>query len=103
LARSEQGRRSFSFALLCCVHQRTGAALIKEKRKKEAPWHGLPRCQAATNKRAFARRDFFRRGLAAQCEREEACFRPRLGRGAAKEKKAARAVLLKTFENARET
>jgi len=36
LARSEQGRRSFSFALLCCVHQRTGAALIKKKKEKRS-------------------------------------------------------------------
>lgn len=44
--------------------------------------------------RVRASRLCFRRGLAAQCEGEEACFRPRLGRGAAKEKKAAARRLL---------
>jgi len=34
------GRRSFSFALLCCVHQRAGAALIKKEKKKKPPGMG---------------------------------------------------------------
>jgi len=48
LARSVLGRRSFSFALLCCVHQRAGAALIKKEKKEEATWHGPQRFQAVT-------------------------------------------------------
>ena len=43
-----------------------------------------------SQKYAFSRFALFpRRGLSAQCEGEEACFRPRLGRGAAKEKTVA--------------
>ena len=77
--------------LVCLALLRSSAgrrALIK-KRGKEATWYGLLRCQAATKTRVRASRFFSRRGVAAPCEREEACFRPWLGRGAAKEKKAA--------------
>ena len=89
LARSVQGRRSFSFAFLCCVHQRAGAALIFKKIITKPPGMGRQASKPPPKKNAFARRALFfcRRGLAAQCERDEAWFRPRLGRGAAKEEK----------------
>ena len=50
---------------------------------------GRHAARSSQKTRIRASRFCFRRGLVAQCEGEEACFRPRLGRGAAKEKKAA--------------
>ena len=96
LARSVQGRRSFSFALLC-VHQRAGAALMKKrerKRRSHLTWaaalHGRHKIQKT---RVRASRFFSRRGLAAPCEREWACFRPGLA-GALQRRRRRRGRLL---------
>jgi len=91
LARSVQGRRSFSFALLC-VHQRAGAALMKKReRKKKPPDMGRRAAWPSQNikKHAFARRAFFFGGACGAMRTGVGVFSSRLGRGAAKEKKAA--------------
>ena len=66
----------------------------KKREKKKPPGMGRHAARPSQKTRVRASRLCFRRGLAAQCEGEEACFRPRLGRGAAKEKKAAARRLL---------
>ena len=59
LARFVQGRRSFSFALLCCVHQRAGVALIKRERKKRSHLAWAATLPGRHKKHVFARRAFF--------------------------------------------
>ena len=85
LARSVQRRRSFSFALLCCVHQWAGAAFIKKQRKKDASHLAWAATLPGRHKKTRVRAShfYFWRELAVQCEGEEEYFRPRLGTGLA--------------------
>ena len=83
--------------LVCLALLRSSAGrrrlIKKEKKRSHLAWAAtLPGRHKETRVRAS--RFLPRRGLAARCEGEEACFRPRLGRGAAKEKKAAARRLL---------
>ena len=83
--------------LVCLALLRSSAGrrrLNKKREKKKPPGMGRRAAKPPQKTRVRASRLCFRRGIAAQCEGEEACFRPRLGRGAAKEKKAAARRLL---------
>ena len=89
LARSVQGRRSFSFALLCCVHQRVGASFVKKRGGEKPPGMGR-RAANPPQKHAFARRAFvFGGGLRRNANVRRRVFAPGLAGALRKVKKAA--------------